>query len=152
MPGAQDRWDQLAEPNVRSQEQLSQLDPPRIADRPVRGSLADLRQRLERLPAGHPSSPYNDDLSRKPPVARLKDLELPLQGSERDANGTARQHEHDPRQSAPAFQPGPPDSHNGSVGGNDAEAGLTTDSQSGTTGWSSTTGWSTSTDRTPAAD
>src|SRR5215469_77308 len=71
MPGAQDRWDQLADPNVRSPEPLSQLDPPRIADRPGRGSLADLRQRLERLPAGHPSSPYNDDLSRKPPAARL---------------------------------------------------------------------------------
>jgi len=106
MPGAQDRWDQLAEPNVRSQEPLSQFDPPRIADRPERGTLADLRLRLERLPAGHPSSPYNDDFSRKPPVARLKDLELPLQGSERDTNGTTRQPEHDPGQSAPAVQPG----------------------------------------------
>src|SRR5579864_4497502 len=152
MPGAQDRWDQLAEPNVRSQEPLSQFDPPRIPDRPERGSLADLRQRLERLPAGHPSSPYNDDLSRKPPVARLKDLELPLQGSERDTNGTTRQPEHDPGQSAPALQPGPPASHNGSVGGNHAEAGLATGGQSGTAGWSSTTDWSTSTDWTPDAD
>ena len=133
MPGAQDRWDQLAEPNARSQEPLSQFDPPRIADRPERGSLADLRQRLERLPAGHPSSPYNDDLSRKPPAARLKDLELPLQGSERDSNGTARQHEHDPGQSAPAFQPGPPASHNGSVGANYADAGFATGSQGGPT-------------------
>src|SRR5215470_19445705 len=152
MPGAQDRWDQLADPNVRSQEPLSQVDPPRIADRPVRGSLADLRQRLERLPAGHPSSPYNDDLSRKPPVSRLKDLELPLQGSERDTNGTTRQPEHDPGQGAPAFQPGSPASHNGSDGGNHAEAGFATGSQSDTTGWSSTTDWSTSTDWTPAAD
>src|SRR5215472_7380476 len=151
MPGAQDRWDQLADPNVRSPEPLSQLDPPRIADRPGRGSLADLRQRLERLPAGHPSSPYNDDLSRKPPAARLKDLELPLQGSERDTNGTARQHEHD-RQSAPVFQPGPPAGHNGSVGGNHAEAGLAAGSQSGTTGWGSAADRSMSTDWNPAAD
>jgi hypothetical protein len=151
MPGAQDRWDQLADPNVRSQEPLSQLDPPRIADRPERGSLVDLRHRLERLPAGHPSSPYNDDLSRKPPVARLKDLELPLQGSERDTNGTARQHEHDPGQGASAFQPGPLASHNGSVGGNHAEAGLATGGQTGTDR-SSTTGWSTTTDWTPAGD
>ena len=152
MPGAQDRWDQLAEPHVRSQEPLSQFDPPRIADRPERGTLADLRQRLERLPAGHPSSPYNDDLSRKPPVARLKDLELPLQGSERETNGTTRQPEHDPGQSAPAFQPGSPASNNGSVGANHAEAGFATDGQSGTAGWSSATDWSTSTDWTPAAD
>lgn len=150
MPGAQDRWDQLAEPNVRSQEPLTQLDPPRLADRPERGSLADLRQRLERLPAGHPSSPYNDDLSRKPPVARLKDLELPLQGSEREANGTAKQNEHDPGRSAPVFQPGRPAGHNGSVGGDHAEDGSATGDQ-GTTGWSSTTDWSTSTDWTPAA-
>src|SRR6202042_1042537 len=54
-----------------------------------RGSIEDLRQRLERLPPGHPSSPYNDDLTRKPPVARLKDLELPFH----DTNGAARHHE-----------------------------------------------------------
>jgi hypothetical protein len=90
MPGAQDRWDQLTEPSGRSQEGPTQLDSVRAADRPERGSLADLRQRLEQLPAGHPSSPYNDDLSRKPPTARLKDLELPLHGNERDANGSAR--------------------------------------------------------------
>jgi hypothetical protein len=53
---------------------------PGQADRPARGSLTDLRQRLERLPTGHPSSPYDDDGSRKPPAARLKDLELPLPG------------------------------------------------------------------------
>lgn len=43
---------------------------------PVRGSLADLRQRLERLPYGHPSSPYHVDGERKPPPPRLKHLEL----------------------------------------------------------------------------
>ena len=104
MPGAQDRWDQLAEPSMRSQEAPTQLDSPRIADRPERGSLADLRLRLERLPAGHPSSPYNDDLSRKPPVARLKDLELPLQGNGGDTNGAAKQYEPEMAEDAPAFE------------------------------------------------
>jgi hypothetical protein len=33
---------------------------------------------MERLPPGHPSSPYNDDGTRKPPVARPADRELPL--------------------------------------------------------------------------
>jgi hypothetical protein len=47
-------------------------------DRPERGSVAEMSLRLERLPAGHPSSPYNDDGTRKPPVPSLKDLELPL--------------------------------------------------------------------------
>jgi hypothetical protein len=89
MPGAQERWDRLTEPSVRSQE-ATPPDLSRLADRPERGSLADLRQRLERLPAGHPSSPYHDDLSRKPPVASLKDLELPLHGTERDLNGAAQ--------------------------------------------------------------
>ena len=91
MPGAQDRWDQLAEPSVRSQE-ATPPDRSRLADRPERGSLADLRQRLERLPAGHPSSPYNDDLTRKLPVTSLKDLELPLTGA--DLNGAAKHHDH----------------------------------------------------------
>lgn len=45
-------------------------------ERPVPGSLADLRQRLERLPYGHPSSPYHVDGERKPPPHRLKHLEL----------------------------------------------------------------------------
>jgi hypothetical protein len=90
MPGAQDRWDQLTEVNARKQEVPQPHDPPRTAERPERGSLVDLRQRLERLPAGHPSSPYNDDLSRKPSVAQLKDLELPVQGYERDGNGEAK--------------------------------------------------------------
>ena len=90
MPGAQDRWDQLTEVNARKQEAPQPHDPPRTAERPERGSLVDLRRRLERLPAGHPSSPYNDDLSRKPAVAQLKDLELPVQGYERDGYGEAK--------------------------------------------------------------
>ncbi len=102
MPGAQDRWDQLAEVNARKQEAPQPHDLPRAADRAERGSLVELRQRLERLPAGHPSSPYNDDLSRKPAVARLKDLELPLQGYERDGNGEAKQFGTEPAEGAAA--------------------------------------------------
>jgi hypothetical protein len=104
MPGAQDRWDQLTEPSVHSQEAMPP-DLSRLADRPERGSLADLRQRLERLPAGHPSSPYHDDLTRKLPVTSLKDLELPLQGS--DLNGAAKHYEHKLAEGA---------SHNGAGG------------------------------------
>jgi hypothetical protein len=85
MPGAQERSDQLAEPNAGTREAPVPPDILRAADRPERDSLGDLRRRLERLPAGHPSSPFNDDLTRKAPVARLKDLELPLQGGERGA-------------------------------------------------------------------
>ncbi len=114
MPGAQDRWERLAEPSARSYEAPTQLDSARIADRPERGSLADLRHRLERLPAGHPSSPYNDDLSRKPPVVRLKDLELPLHGNERETNGTAKQYEPDP--GVGAAGPAGTATHNGSGG------------------------------------
>jgi hypothetical protein len=40
------------------------------------GSLADLRQRLELLPFGHPSSPYHVDGERRPDPPRLKHLEL----------------------------------------------------------------------------
>jgi len=61
------------------------LAAPKAEPRPVappargslaRGSLADLRQRLERLPYGHPSSPYHVDGEPKPPPPRLKHLEL----------------------------------------------------------------------------
>ena len=49
-------------------------------DRPgaVETANGDLAQRMERLPPGHPSSPYNEDGTRKPPVARSADRELPL--------------------------------------------------------------------------
>jgi hypothetical protein len=123
MPGAQDRWDQFTEPSVRSQE-ATPPDRSRLADRPERGSLADLRQRLERLPAGHPSSPYNDDLTRKLPVTSLKDLELPLQGTERDLNGAAKHYEHGLAEGV---------SHNGASG-----RGLAADTL-GTPDWTSTT-------------
>ena len=38
----------------------------------------DLQARLERLPLNHPSSPYRDDGSRKPPPPDLTKYELPL--------------------------------------------------------------------------
>src|SRR5579859_4927015 len=38
----------------------------------------DLQGRLERLPMNHPSSPYRDDGSRKPPPPDLSQYELPL--------------------------------------------------------------------------
>ena len=86
MPGAQDRWGQLAEPGAPRYERIN-ADFPYGTEQPERGSIADLRRRMERLPPGHPSSPYNDDMTPKPPVARLKNLELPLHGTEQSSNG-----------------------------------------------------------------
>src|SRR3984957_10088143 len=51
---------------------------PDLAGRPGRWPAADLQQRLDRLPAGHPSSPRNGDGSRRPPPPDLRKLELPL--------------------------------------------------------------------------
>jgi hypothetical protein len=89
MPGPQESTDQSAGVYDGDQYAARHHDQPGHSDRPARGSLTELRQRLERLPAGHPSSPYNDDGSRKPPVTRLKDLELPLPGDERATGGRA---------------------------------------------------------------
>jgi len=52
----------------------------REAGRPpeVQPPQADLTARLERLPVGHPSSPYRDDGSRKPSPLDLSKYELPL--------------------------------------------------------------------------
>src|ERR1017187_2538289 len=49
-------------------------------DRPLAAEKAtdDLTQPLEGLPPGRPSSPSTDDGTRKPPVPRLADRELPL--------------------------------------------------------------------------
>jgi hypothetical protein len=112
MPGAQDRWGQLTEPSAANQEATA-ADRPQFTDRPKRGSLAEMRQRLERLPPGHPSSPYNDDLTPKPPVARLKDLELPLQGNEHGSNGAAKRYQPDPAEEVPATARAEPTSSNG---------------------------------------
>jgi len=60
------------------------VDMPTNAD-PVRQRepdpiVAQLRERMERLPHGHPSSPYNDDGSRKPPLPDLSKYEIPIPG------------------------------------------------------------------------
>ncbi|HEY6279756.1 MAG TPA: hypothetical protein VIX86_25895, partial [Streptosporangiaceae bacterium] len=61
-----------------------QLHEPRNPDQPRRleGDLtrAELRERLERLPPNHPSSPYNDDGSRKRPEPDPASRELPIPG------------------------------------------------------------------------
>jgi len=41
---------------------------------------AELRQRMERLPPGHPSSPYNGDGTRKPPVPDPFEHDYPIPG------------------------------------------------------------------------
>jgi hypothetical protein len=41
---------------------------------------AELQERMERLPPGHPSSPYNDDGTRKPPPPDQSDREYPIPG------------------------------------------------------------------------
>jgi hypothetical protein len=99
MPGPQESSDQPADTYDRDQHAVRRLDQPGHSDRPARGSLAELRHRLELMPAGHPSSPYNDDGSRKPPVVRLKDLELPLPGDER-ATGDSTEPDRAPKAGA----------------------------------------------------
>lgn len=72
MPGPQD--------HVVEQERPPEQARPREADQPreSRVQTADLQARRERLPVGHPSSPYRDDGSRKPPAPDLTQYELPL--------------------------------------------------------------------------
>jgi hypothetical protein len=72
MPGPQDH---LAE-----QGRVPDQSRPRAADDPheTRVRPDDLQARLERLPTNHPSSPYRDDSSRKPPPPDLSQYELPL--------------------------------------------------------------------------
>jgi hypothetical protein len=63
-----------------AQDRTAEQREPLEADRPpeVQPPQADLDARLERLPIGHPSSPYRDDGSRKPPPLDLSKYELPL--------------------------------------------------------------------------
>jgi hypothetical protein len=56
---------------------------PEQTDAPSRNDAPGPAQ-LERLPYGHPSSPYNSDGSRKPPVPDLRSLELPLPSEDSD--------------------------------------------------------------------
>jgi hypothetical protein len=70
-----------------TREQRPESGPPPTAVRysqAARGSIADLKSRLDRLPDGHPSSPYDDGGSAKPMPHRLKQLELGLPAPERD--------------------------------------------------------------------
>jgi predicted kinase len=60
-------------------DRLDQPDP-RLADQP--GSRQDLRQRLDGLARGHPSSPYDHDGSSRPPAPDLRRFELPDQASQ----------------------------------------------------------------------
>ena len=72
MPGPQDH---LAE-----QGRVPDVSRPREADHPYETRVRpdDLQARLERLPANHPSSPFRDDGTRKPPPPDLSEYELPL--------------------------------------------------------------------------
>ena len=76
MPGSND---QLAStpPGV---DQVSPREPDPVRPREPDPVIAELRERLERLPPAHPSSPYNDDGSRKPPPPDLSVYELPIPG------------------------------------------------------------------------
>jgi hypothetical protein len=66
--------------HMAEQERSPEPARPRESDRPREAPAhsADLQSRLERLPLGHPSSPFRDDRSRKPPPPDLADYELPL--------------------------------------------------------------------------
>lgn len=64
----------MAQDRTADQWQARQADLPQE----TRPEQADLPARLERLPVGHPSSPYRDDGSRKPPPPDLAQYELPL--------------------------------------------------------------------------
>jgi hypothetical protein len=72
MAGPQDH--QADEGRVPDQARPRAEDDPR--DTHVRPD--DLQTRLERLPPNHPSSPFRDDGSRKPPPPDLAQYELPL--------------------------------------------------------------------------
>lgn len=59
-------------------------------DRPESGSAADLRQRLGRLPPGHPSSPMAADGSARRPLPSLSYLEVQLADKGDDAPDDGR--------------------------------------------------------------
>jgi hypothetical protein len=85
----------LAAPPAPMSADVAPVQPPPVAsfqptEPPAPWSRADLRQRLERLPFGHPSSPYHVDGERKPPPHRLKHLELAPPTPNRFAASAAR--------------------------------------------------------------
>src|SRR5215813_1176146 len=76
-------------PNVREEstmagppDRLAERGQPSDSVRPPESDpvAAELRERMERLPPGHPSSPYNDDGSRKPPVPDPFEHDYPIPG------------------------------------------------------------------------
>jgi hypothetical protein len=69
------------EPLLAEAEPDARTPPAPPVNQPEPGSRADLKRRLERLPLGHPSSPYHVDGERKPSPPRLRHLELGLAGS-----------------------------------------------------------------------
>ncbi len=77
---------------VRPQAESAGVSGPPVFATPVRhaaGSLADLRSRLARLPAGHPSSPYEDGGQARALPTRLRQLELGLPAPGREAGDGA---------------------------------------------------------------
>ena len=64
----------------REPDHVSRREPDPVRPRESDPIKAELRERMERLPPGHPSSPYNDDGSPKPPLPDLSDYELPIPG------------------------------------------------------------------------
>jgi len=75
-----------------AQDRTVEQEQPREADRPreAQPQQAELSARLERLPIGHPSSPYRDDGTHKPPPPDLSKYELPLPDeSDQPAEGRA---------------------------------------------------------------
>jgi hypothetical protein len=66
--------------HLAEQGRISDQARPHPADNPHDSQVRpdDLQARLERLPPNHPSSPYRDDGSRKPPPPDLTKYELPL--------------------------------------------------------------------------
>jgi hypothetical protein len=61
--------------------------------RPAAGSIRDLQARLDELPDGHPSSPYEDSGLARPQPHRLKQLELGLPAPDRDVPDPATRRE-----------------------------------------------------------
>lgn len=113
-PGAHDS----GEPTESSTSAATTTATAAVADQPARpadqaalrpepGSCADLRQRLDRLPYGHPSSPYHVDGERKPPPPRLMHLELapPVPGPIVEAPSRSSRYGHAEAASAPADMP-----------------------------------------------
>jgi hypothetical protein len=66
--------------HLAEQRRIPDQARPHPADNPHDSQVRpdDLEARLERLPLNHPSSPYRDDGSRKPPPPDLTKSELPL--------------------------------------------------------------------------